>query len=188
VFPQKPQSSSDVHFATPPSVRVYYPIYKRAKFYYFWLSGLNGVTEMADITSAQGYLRIWDKKTGEQKGYIAADAVQNAWVIANKDDPNHYICVCNFTWGPIFGSVWLNSSNAAFQQRQLGVGTGNVADWGIPSPGGWRNPLFYHEDTKTIELADQKGRFLVLGDGNYLYWSGGPDDPNIVCGEIVGVS
>jgi hypothetical protein len=135
-----------------------------------------------------GYLRLWDRKTGDARGYIAADAVQNVMTVPTKGRPNEYLCRVNWTWAPgETGNVWLNSDNAAFQSRQMGLSYANVADWGIPSPGGFRNPLRFHFDgDKTIELADSRGRFLSMPtySDRTLYWSGGPDDPTILCAEL----
>ena len=131
-----------------------------------------------------GYMKLWDKKTGENRGYIAADAVQNVMVVPDKSLPNDNLCPVSW-YQDSDGQLWLDSKNAAFQRRQLGLGSANVADWGIPSPGGWRNPLIYHAD-KTIELKDHPNRFLSLpnGIGGSVYWSGDANDPTILCGQI----
>jgi hypothetical protein len=138
--------------------------------------------------NVNGYLRLWDKKTGNPRGYIAADAVQNVMTVPTKTQPNDNLCPVLFAWAPgETGNVWLESANAAFQKRQMGVGYSNVADWGMPSPGGFRGPLRYHfHEDKTIELAEQRGRFLCYptdSSGN-LYWSGSADDPTILCAEL----
>jgi len=123
-------------------------------------------------------MKLTIKKTRVSRGYLGANAVQYTIVVPDKNRDNSNLCPVGWDQKDA-DTLYLDSSNAAFQKRQLGLGYGQAC-WGIPSPGGWRERLIYHPD-HTIEAKDRPGRFLCSPEGqDGVFWSNDGNDPAIL--------